>query len=176
MGVLSTISTNTALKSCYRVYNCHIRQEVPCLLPLQPNYVDRVHNSPLQVRRLHTTSTHSISLCSVLVLPCHQLLDVTSRHFSAGLPTINITPCGILMFGPPQCSVMATLYYAFRPPCCDCLPLKPRYSLHEPVLEHNMNAHPCRNVRQDGRTLCRAVHCSGILVDTVGEHSGSRAI
>jgi len=63
----------------------------------------------------------------------------------------------------PMLLHFATLYYAFRPACCDCLILKPRYSLHEPLLEHNMNTNPCRNVRHDRMS----VHCVGLYT---GEH------
>jgi hypothetical protein len=56
-------------------------------------------------------------------------------------------------------------------PCPYALTLCP-----EPVLPHIINANSCRDVRQDGRTLCRAVHSSGTLVNTVGERLGSIAI
>jgi hypothetical protein len=138
-----------------------------------------LHNKPQgcgvsAARWFQTTSTHSTSLCSILILPSHLLPDVASGLFPASLYFTHVTHFSFLPWvlyappTPPSCSdhpnirgrlcllTFKLFINQFCPACCYCLRLKPKCALHEPVIEHQINANPCRDVRKEDRVW----HCA----------------
>jgi len=70
-------------------------QEIPRLL-WNPKVHYHVHNSPPLVsilsQMIQSTPSHSISLRSILILPSHLLLGLTSGVFPSGYPTTFFMP------------------------------------------------------------------------------------